>query len=205
MKRSAVAALVALVVVPVFPGMGGTASAQSCSRVSGGSQTSNWYTNGRFESLVVAAQWERQSRGGQSIDDWGLGNSGWSTRVWSPCSPVTSPTRWVLNVLPDSGSTLDQIVGWINEAREAAAVNLPAVTRITLIPPVGGNCPGVGLASRQGISIDAIDQVVGGVTDGSVDAGPVVSVPDCAMFRDNAGHLTSAGAEYAASQFAAGL
>lgn len=202
MRRTMFAALLAVLVVAVVPG---AASAQSCARVGGGSQTSNWYTNGRFETLVVAADWERQSRGGQSIDEWGLGDSGWSTRIWSPCTPATSPTRFVLAVLPDFGSTQDQIVGWINEALQAVPVNLPNATRVTLIPPVGGDCPDVGLADRQQVSIDAINQVVAGITDGSVDAGPVVSVPDCAMFRDNAGHLTTAGAEYAASQYAAAL
>ena len=73
------------------------------------------------------------------------------------------------------------------------------MTRVTLIPPVGGDCPGVNLADVQPMAIEAINANVGGM----VDAGPIVDVPDCSMFSDNNGHLTTAGSEYAAAQFAA--
>lgn len=175
------------------------ARAQVCNRVAGGSQTSNWYGRGSgFESLVVDAEWERQTRGGQSVGAWGIGGTGWSTRIWSACTPATSPTRFILQVSPDHEDELDDVVVDLVAAIDAIHTIVPTATRITLVPPVGGPCP-VGLADAQPMVIDAISQVIGG----DVDAGPTLLVPDCAMFRDNAGHLSASGQVWVAEQMAA--
>jgi len=192
--------VLAAVMTLIFSFVPSPARAASCTRVAGGSQTTNWYTDGGFQSLVVDAEWERMSRGGQSLGTWDVNGSGWRTRIWSACSPATSPTRFVLHVLPDHSTTQAQVDADLAAALEAIPIKLPSVTRITLVPPVGGPC-NIGLAETQPLAIQAINAQVGGI----VDAGPVVNVTDCSMFRDNAGHLTRAGAQYAAQQFAAGL
>jgi hypothetical protein len=197
MKRFTIviSVLVACLVLTPLP-----AHAQVCNRVAGASQTANWYgTRNGFESYVVNAEWERMARGGQTAPAWGIGGTGWRTRIFSPCTPATSVTRFILQVSPDRDEVLEDVVADLVAAVDATHTLLPSATRITFVPPIGGDCPGVYLASVQSMVVDAISQVVGA----DVDAGPALSVPDCTMFRDGAGHLTGPGATWAAQQMAA--
>lgn len=176
--------------------------ATSCTRVSGGSQTGNWVQHGGFDSLIVNDEWERQTRGGQSIDRWELGGSGWSTRPASVCSPTTQPGRLVLQVLPGrEKNSVEAISDDLAAALEAVAVMLPSVTRITLIPPVAGPECTARLSRIQPLALDAIYQHLGP----AVDLGPIVILPTCAMFADPGGHLTAEGSAYAAQEYATGL
>lgn len=177
------------------------ADVATCTRVSGASQTENWVKTGNFESLVVNAQWEMQVRGGQSIDMWGPGGQGWWTRVRSGCTTTTQPTRFVLQVLPGRDSSFATVSANIAAALEAVPSNLPAVTRVTLIPPVAGYGCTARASQVQPVAIDAINAHIGP----TVDLGPVVMVPTCAMFSDPTGHLTVEGGQYAAREYAARL
>ena len=196
MRRASILVSVTILCLVIAPL---PARAQTCNRVAGGSQTSNWYGRASgFEDYVVGSEWERQSRGGQSLGAWGIGGTGWATRVWSACSPPTSVTRFILHALPDHGDVLEDVIADLTAAIDAIRTNVPTAIRITLVPPVGGPCDSA-LADAQPMVVDAISQVIGG----DVDAGPALQVPDCAMFRDNAGHLSSAGAVWVAQQMAA--
>jgi len=183
------------------------AEAVTCTRVLGGSQTTNWYSKGDFESLVVPRDWERQSRGGQTIEDWDLGGSGWNTGVWSACgqdspngTPFVPVTHVMLHALPAHGEpSVDDVVQDLAAAIDGIRANLPDLIDITLMPPVGGDCPGVGLADVNPTVVAAIDLIAGG----DVHVGPNVIVPDCSMFSDSAGHLTASGAAWVAEQVAA--
>ena len=179
----------------------------NCTRVLGGSQTTDWYSNGDFESLVVARDWERQSRGGQYITSWDIGASGWNTRVWSACgqdalngTPFLPVTHVMLHALPPHGTpSVGDVIQQLNGAIEGIRLELPDAIDITLMPPVGGDCPGVGLADVNPTVVAAINAIAGG----DLYAGPNVIVPDCSMFSDNAGHLTLAGSDWVAEQVAA--
>ena len=200
-RRARFLALVmAVLVLTVSPALVATAS--DCTRVIGGSQTTNWYSNGSYETLVPTALWELQARGGQSIEKWGIGGTGWSTRLRSPCTPQgTVATRLVIHILPaHTVETVEGISAHIAAAIAAVPTYLPSVTRITLVPPVSGpGCDTVTLSRVQPATVEAINQNLSEI----VDPGPAVVLPSCSMFRDNAGHLTAEGARYAAGQFAA--
>jgi hypothetical protein len=179
----------------------------TCTRVLGGSQTSNWYSTGDFETLVVNRDWERQSRGGQYISHWAVGGQGWATRVWSACgqdsiggTPFLPVDHVVLHALPDHGTpSVADIVQVLGEAIDGIHTELPEAVDITLMPPIRDDCPGVGLADVNPTVVAAIAQVA----DGDILVGPDILVPDCSMFADNAGHLTLTGSQWVAEQVAA--
>jgi hypothetical protein len=180
------------------------AGAAGCTRVIGGSQTTNWYVNGSYESLVTNAEWERQTSGGKNISTWGIGGSGWTVPVGSACTPAgTLPTRVVVHVLPTGlDPSVEGISGHIAAALAGIAANLPSVTRVTLIPPVHGvGCDDIDLSAWQPAAVEAINQNL----TATVDAGPAVVVPDCSYFSDEVGHLTGSGAKWVAAQYAATL
>jgi hypothetical protein len=180
------------------------AAAAGCTRVIGGSQTTNWYVNGGYENLVANAEWERQTAGGKAISAWGVGGSGWTVPIGSACTPTgTLPTRVVVHVLPTGlDPSVEGISGHIAAALAGIAFNLPSVTRVTLIPPVHGvGCDHIDLSAWQPAAVEAINQNL----SATVDAGPAVVVPDCSYFRDEVGHLTGSGAAWVAAQYAATL
>ena len=179
-------------------------AAAGCTRVIGGSQTTNWYVNGGYENLVTNAEWERQTAGGKAISAWGIGGSGWTVPVGSACTPAgTLPTRVVVHVLPTGlDPSVEGISGHIAAALAGIAANLPSVSRVTLIPPVHGvGCDDIDLSAWQPAAVEAINQNL----SATVDAGPAVVVPDCSYFKDEVGHLTGSGAEWVAAQYAATL
>jgi hypothetical protein len=105
-----------------------------------------------------------------------------------------------LHALPAHGQpSVDDVAQDLVAAIDGIRVNLPDVTGITLMPPVGGDCPGVGLAEVNPTVAAAIDAVAGG----DVSIGPNVIVQDCSMFSDSAGHLTTAASAWVAEQVAA--
>ena len=180
------------------------AGATGCTRVIGGSQTTNWYVNGSYENLVTNGEWERQTSGGKNIATWGIGGSGWTVPIGSACTPTgTLPTRVVVHVLPTGlDPSVEGISGHIAAALAGISANLPSATRVTLIPPVHGvGCDDIDLSAWQPAAVEAINQNL----SASVDAGPAVVVPDCSYFKDEVGHLTGSGAEWVAAQYAATL
>jgi len=80
-------------------------------------------------------------------------------------------------VLPGhEDDSLEGISAQIAAAIAAVPVELPSITRITLIPPIHGiGCDHVTLSRVQPQTVEAINQNL----SATVDAGPVVVVPDC--------------------------
>jgi hypothetical protein len=182
----------------------------NCTLVMGFSVTENWFRSGRFELQpgIDDARWELLAPSGHDIELWAdPAEPGWNEPVFSPCG--RDPDRVVFQVAAKDWQTQseDEVAALLVQSIDNIRAKWPTAGLIELIPIVGGPdaqpCPaGAGFVFASQM-YPTMTEVIAGVANGQdILAGPDQLLADCSQYRDNRGHLTTAGSEYIASGLA---